>query len=76
MTDKETIERLCGLVTEVGEHHHHKHTHDCFCGGNERCDVSEVLIEYIENAVREKAIRNPQLWRRGSKCGAGSCSGK
>ena len=53
-----TITRLCDLVTNVGAHFGHQHPHDCFCTNNhqviDRVEVSELLLEFIEEAVIEK----------------------
>ena len=55
MTADEVIERLCKLVTKVGEQEfNHKHMHDCFCGENATFPfegVDEEVIAFIEKAV-------------------------
>lgn len=58
MRKKEAVERLCSLVTKVGEHFNHKHAHDCICGANKMSDLvldSEIL-NFIEDAVEEKLM--------------------
>lgn len=69
MNQKETIERMCALITEVGEYFDHTHSHDCICGGeNERAEVSDILVSYIETAVK-KAIKDESINRCGF-CGS------
>jgi hypothetical protein len=50
---KETIERLCALVTKVGvRHFHHKECHDCFCQKSTYIPVvSGLILDFIEKAV-------------------------
>lgn len=58
MDEKEVIERLCTLVSKVGEERfNHELSHDCFChesGGERngfRCD--EEILNFIESAVNK-----------------------
>jgi hypothetical protein len=56
---KEVIERLCALVSEVGERQFASAVpHDCFCGKNPRgivdFQVDEGVIVFIESAVRDR----------------------
>ncbi len=57
-TKEETIERLCKLVTKIGEHFEHRYAHDCFCHEADpnwddfRCD--DEVLDFIEEAVNEK----------------------
>ena len=59
MDGKQAIERLCALVTNVGDKHFdNKFTHDCFCGASavslrhpDGVQVDERIIEFIEDAV-------------------------
>ncbi len=61
-TKEETIERLCKIVTKVGEHFEHTYAHDCFCHEADpnwddfRCD--DEVLDFIEEAVNEKLEEN------------------
>lgn len=62
LTKQQVIERLCKLSTKVGEEVFcNQKAHDCFCGENKTSEVfsggfqfEEEVIEFIEEAVREK----------------------
>ena len=59
MTKQEAIERLCALVTKVGEvEFDSRHAHDCFCSEQdlpkEQVCIAEEVIDYIEIAVNNK----------------------
>lgn len=61
MTKQETLERLCNLVTKVGEAEFgSRHAHDCFCSEQHLPDeyvcIAEEVIDYIEVAVIDKLM--------------------
>lgn len=62
MTKQEVLERLCALVTTVGELEFDSTlSHDCFCGRIDVDDryfrVEEEVIDFIVDAVREKLFK-------------------
>lgn len=61
MTNIEVIERLCTLVTTVGEEiFKDEIPHDCFCESNEHRDTSvidERIIQFIEDVVNKAVNR-------------------
>ena len=63
MNKQEVLEKLCTLVSKVGEEHfNNKVVHDCICGQNpfSMDEVHEDVIGFIELAVREK-LGKPKL---------------
>jgi hypothetical protein len=54
MTKQQVIEQFCRLSTEVGEHFHHHHAHDCFCMERRNFAFSEEILNFIVRAVQEK----------------------
>ena len=59
----EAIEKLCEIVTEVGEVFDHAYTHDCICGENKFSEglVDSHIIEFIQQAVKEKIKRRIKI---------------
>lgn len=65
-TKHEAIEKLCRIVTDVGEAFAHTYTHDCICGMNKISEglVDSHIIEFIQQAVTEKLIKLSSLCER------------
>jgi len=62
MTKQEGLERLCVLVTKVGEAEFgSRHAHNCFCSEQhlpeEQVCIAEEVIDYIEVAIINKLMR-------------------
>ncbi len=69
MTKKEFIKRLCALVSNVNSNHFHNgFASDCFCGESPLSEdnpiVSELVIKFIEDAVKEKIEQDPTEIRK------------
>lgn len=55
MEKQEVIERLCDLCADVGEHFEYYYAADCFCDDDDKdFRFEEEVLEFIENAVKEK----------------------
>lgn len=58
MNREETIERLCRLVSRVGEEvYKNEHPHDCFCRENRNPMISNEILTFIEDAVSDSQRR-------------------
>jgi hypothetical protein len=59
MTKAKVIERLCALCSEVGDAvYQHSYATDCFCGPDTtNFQFEEIILKYIEEAVKEKIDR-------------------
>jgi hypothetical protein len=55
MRKEEVINRLCSLITEVGDATGNTHSTDCFCGFTTPSGetVSDEIIHFIEQTVRD-----------------------
>lgn len=66
MNKQDAIERLCRLVTKVGEEvFNHTQAHACFCRNNADPRIDVNVIEFIERAVSDRII-DYDVW--GIKC--------